>query len=177
MAANKWILDPAHSELLFKVKHLMITTVTGHFKKFTVEAFTQNDDFTTAHNIVFTADVNSVDTNNAQRDEHLLSADFFNADENKQVTFSGTGYEAAKDGFKLTGELVLKGTAKPVTVDVEFGGIVVDGYGQTKAGFTINGKISRKAFGLTWGPVTEAGNVVVGDEVKFHGEIQLIKQD
>jgi polyisoprenoid-binding protein YceI len=176
MAAAKWILDPAHSELLFKVKHLMITTVTGHFKKFTVEAFTQNDDFTTAHNIVFTADVNSVDTNNTQRDEHLKSADFFNADENKQVIFSGTGYEAVEDGFKLTGELVIKGIAKTVIVDVEFGGIVVDGYGQTKAGFTVNGKISRKAFGLTWGAVTEAGNVVVGDEVKYHGEIQLIKQ-
>lgn len=176
MAENKWVLDPAHSELLFKVKHLMITTVTGHFKTFTVEAFTENDDFSTAHGIVFTADVASVDTNNAQRDEHLKSADFFNGDEHKQLKFSGTGYEAAEDGFKLSGELVLKGIAKPVTINVEFGGIVVDGYGQTKAGFTIEGKISRKAFGLTWGAVTEAGNVVVGDEVKFQGEIQLIKQ-
>lgn len=173
---NKWILDPAHSELFFKVKHLMITTVTGYFKKFTVEAFTEGDDFTTVSGIVFTADVDSIDSNNKQRDEHLKSADFLNAQEYKQVHFEGTKYEVAEDDFRLSGKLILRGTAKEVLVNVEFGGIVVDGYGQTKAGFTVSGKINRKDFGLTWGAVTEAGNVVVGDEVKFHGEIQMIKQ-
>lgn len=173
---NKWILDPAHSELFFKVKHLMITTVTGYFKTFTVEAFTEDDDFATASGIVFTADVDSIDSNNKQRDEHLKSAEFLNAEEYRQVQFTGTKYEVADNDFRLSGVLVLRGTTKEVTVNVEFGGIAVDGYGQTKAGFTVSGKINRKDFGLTWGAVTEAGNVVVGDEVKFFGEIQLIKQ-
>jgi polyisoprenoid-binding protein YceI len=174
--ATTWKLDPTHSEIQFKVKHLMITTVTGYFKKFDLEVETEGDDFAKASRIEFTADVDSIDTNNQQRDTHLKSPDFFNADEHGQITFTATDFTNSGDEAKLQGELNIRGISKPTTVKVEFGGIVVDPYGQTKAGFTISGKISRKEFGLTWSAVTEAGQVVVGDEIKIHGEIQLVKQ-
>jgi polyisoprenoid-binding protein YceI len=171
-----WKLDPAHSEIQFKVKHLMITTVTGYFKKFDLEVETASDDFTTASRIEFTADINSIDTNNEQRDTHLKSADFFKAEEFGQLKFTGKKYETDGENAKLHGDLTIRGVSKPLTVNVEFGGIVVDPYGQTKAGFTVSGKISRKEFGLTWSAVTEAGQVVVGDEIRIHAEIQLVKQ-
>ncbi len=175
--AIQWKLDPAHSEIQFKVKHLMITTVTGYFKKFDLNVETETEDFTTAKKIEFTADVNSIDTNNTQRDTHLKSADFFNAAEHAQLQFTGTKYEADGDEAKLHGNLTIRGITKPITVTVDFGGVVVDPYGQTKAGFTVSGKISRKEFGLTWNAVTEAGSVVVSDEIKIHAEVQLVKQE
>ena len=174
--AIKWKIDQAHSEIQFKVKHLMITTVTGYFKKFDLEVDTDSDDFNTARNIRFTADIDSIDTNNAQRDAHLKSADFFDAGSHAQVVFVGKKYESKGEEAKLHGDLTLRGVTKPLTVNVEFGGVVVDPYGQTKAGFTVSGKISRKEFGLTWHAVTEAGQVVVSDEIKIHAEVQLIKQ-
>src|SRR6478735_5026942 len=177
MANVKWAVDPMHSEIQFKVKHLMITTVTGYFQKFNIEAETEDDQFKSAKSVVFTADVNSISTNNEQRDTHLKSADFFHAEEHGEVRFESTNYEnVGGNDYKLHGNLTIKGVTKPVTVDVEFGGIVVDPYGQTKAGFTVTGKISRKEFGLTWNAVTEAGSVVVSDEIKLHAEIQLVKQ-
>lgn len=177
MANVKWVIDPTHSEVQFKVKHLMITTVTGYFAKFNLEAETENEDFTTAKSIVFTADVSTINTNNADRDTHLKSADFFDVEKNKELVFKGKKYEhVSGDTYKLHGDLTIKGVSKPVTVNVDFGGIVVDPYGQTKAGFTITGKINRKDFGLTWSAVTEAGSVVVSDEIKLNCEIQLVKQ-
>lgn len=174
--ATIWKLDPTHSEVQFKVKHLMITTVTGYFQQFDVNVETEGDDFTTASKIEFTADIDSINTNNEQRDTHLKSADFFNAAEHGQLKFVGKKYEGNGDEAKLHGDLTIRGTTKPITVNVEFGGVVVDPYGQTKAGFTISGKISRKDFGLTWNAVTEAGAVVVSDEIRLHAEIQLVKQ-
>jgi polyisoprenoid-binding protein YceI len=176
MATIKWTIDPSHSEIQFKVKHLMITTVTGYFKTFNLIVETDNDNFNTAKKIEFTADIDSVHTNNQQRDTHLKSADFFNAVEHAQLRFTGTKYESNGDDAKLHGDLTIRGITKPITVNVEFGGIVVDPYGQTKAGFTVSGKISRKEFGLTWSAVTEAGSVVVSDEIKIHAEVQLVKQ-
>lgn len=172
----QWKIDPAHSEIQFKVKHLMITTVTGYFREFDLDVTTETDDFNTASSIVFTANINSIDTNNDQRDTHLKSADFFDADNNPQLKFTGKEYKADGDEATLSGELNIRGVNKPITLKVEYGGMVVDPYGQTKAGFTINGKISRKEFGLTWNAVTEAGSVVVSDEIRIHAEIQLIKQ-
>lgn len=171
-----WKIDPAHSEIQFKVKHLMITTVTGYFRKFDLEVETETDDFTTAGRIEFTADVDSVDTNNQQRDTHLKSPDFFNADEHGQLKFVGRKYEANGDSARLHGDLSIRGVTKPITLNVDFAGLVVDPYGQTKAGFTINGKVSRKEFGLTWNAVTEAGQVVVSDDIRLQCEIQLVKQ-
>ena len=174
--ATKWTIDPTHSEVQFKVKHLMITTVTGYFQTFNAEVETEGDDFNTASKIEFTADIDSINTNNEQRDTHLKSADFFNAEEHAQLKFVGNTFEGNGDEAKLHGDLTIRGITKPITLNVELGGIVVDPYGQTKAGFTLTGKISRKEFGLTWSAVTEAGAVVVSDDIRLNAEIQLVKQ-
>ena len=172
-----WKLDPSHSEVQFKVKHLMITTVTGYFKTFDLEVITESgDDFATASKIDFTADINSIDTNNQQRDTHLKSADFFDAENHSHLRFVGKNYQAKDGEGTLEGDLTIRATTKPVTLKIEFGGIVVDPYGQTKAGFTVSGKISRREFGLTWNAVTEAGQVVVSDDIRIHCEIQVVKQ-
>lgn len=175
--AITWKVDPAHTEIQFKVKHLMITTVTGHFKKYDLEVVTENEDFNTASKIEFTADINSIDTNNQQRDSHLKSADFFDAENHGQIKFVGKNYKSSGDEAELNGDLTIRGTTKPIKLKVEYGGTVVDPYGQTKAGFTVNGKISRKEYGLLWNAATEAGQVVVGDEIKIHCEVQIVKQD
>ena len=176
MSTIKWNLDPTHSEITFKVKHLMISTVTGQFKKFNIEGETESNDFSTTKKIEFTADVNSIDTNNEQRDAHLKSADFFKAEEHPQIKFDGKKYEINGSEGTLLGNLTIAGITKPITLDVEFGGIVKDPYGQTKAGFTITGKLSRKEFGITYGSTAETGGVLLGDEIKINAEIQLVKQ-
>lgn len=175
--AIKWKIDSTHSEIQFKVKHLMITTVTGYFRKFDLVVETENEDFNTAKKIHFTADIDSVDTNNDQRDTHLKSPDFFHAEEHGQVTFVGKKYEGKGDEAKLHGDLTIRGITKPITLNVEFGGKVVDPYGQTKAGFNVTGKVSRKEFGLVWNAVTEAGSVVVSDEIRILCEVQLVKHE
>jgi polyisoprenoid-binding protein YceI len=174
--AITWKHDPAHSEIQFKVKHLMITTVTGYFKNYNIEVETETEDFNTAKKIEFTADIDSIDTNNEQRDTHLKSADFFDAENHKQLKFVGSKYEGSGDSVKLHGDLTIRETTKPIALNVEYGGTVVDPYGQTKAGFTVTGKISRKEYGLQWNAVTEAGQIVVSDDIKIHCEVQLIKQ-
>lgn len=176
MAQVKWTLDPMHSEITFKVKHLMISTVTGQFRNFNVVAETAGNDFSQPGNVEATIDVSSIDTNNEQRDGHLKSDDFFSAGKHNQIAFKGTKLDVKGDEGKLHGDLTIKGITKPVVLNVEVGGVVVDPYGQTKAGFTVTGKVSRKEFGLTWNAVTEAGSVVVGDDIKFTAEIQLVKQ-
>lgn len=175
MAQTKWVIDPMHSEIQFKVKHLMITTVTGYFRKFDATAETDGDDFTTAK-INFSADIDSIDTNSEQRDGHLKSADFFDAGSHPQLTFVNGVLEKDGDDYTLKGDLTIRGTVRQVRFKTEFGGTVVDPYGQTKAGFTITGKISRKEFGLTWDQVTETGSIVVSDEVRINAEVQLVKQ-
>jgi polyisoprenoid-binding protein YceI len=178
MYSTKWLSDPAHSEVQFKVRHLMITTVTGYFRKFKVEVETTGDDFTKASRILFTAGINSIDTNNSQRDTHLKSADFFDSGNHPDVKFEGKNFtDRGGQEYLLNGDLTIRGVTKPVTLEVEYGGIVTDPYGQVKAGFTIDGKIRRKDFGLMWDAVTEAGQVVVSNDIKIHAEIQLIKQE
>lgn len=174
--ATKWKIDPAHSEIQFKVKHLMITTVTGYFKTFDLDVETETDDFNTAKKIEFTADIDSIDTNNAQRDAHLKSNDFFNGEQYPLLKFVGKKYEVNGDEGTLQGDLTIREITKPVSLKIEFGGTVVDPWGQQKAGFTVSGKINRKDFNLTWDAVTEAGQVVVSNEIKVHAEVQLIKQ-
>jgi len=154
----------------------MITTVTGYFKTFDCTVETETDDFNSTTSVIFTADVNSIDTNNEQRDTHLKSSEFFDMNKYGQVLFTGTRFDALQSEATLQGNLTIRGVTKPVTLNVDFGGTVVDPYGQQKAGFTISGKISRKEYGLTWNAVTEAGSVVVGDEIKINAEVQLIRQ-
>jgi polyisoprenoid-binding protein YceI len=173
---SKWIIDPSHSEVQFKVKHLVISTVTGSFKEYEGEVESASEDFTDAK-ATFSATVNSIETNAAQRDEHLKSADFFDAANHRQLTFVSTGLEKkGESDYILKGNLTIKKTTKPIELNVEFGGIAKDMYGQTKAGFEITGKIKRQDFGLTWGALTEAGGLVVSDDVKLHLNIQLTKQ-
>ena len=177
MATRTWAIDPTHSEVQFKIKHLMITNVSGSFNIFNAAVSTEEEDFSKA-SITFTADIHSINTGNEQRDGHLKSADFFDAATFPQITFVATGTTLVdNDGsYDMSGDLTIKGVTKNIKLSVEFGGVVQDAYGNTKAGFTINGKINRKDFGLTWSAVTEAGGVVVGDEVKIMSEIQLIEQ-
>jgi len=171
-----WKIDPAHSEVEFKVRHLMITTVTGTFEKFDAEAETETEDFSTLKRVEFTADTGTVFTKNKDRDDHLRSADFFHAEEHPTLRFVSNDFQLSGDKGKLSGEMTIRGTTKPITLDVEIAGIVVDPYGQTKAGISLSGKLSRKEFGLTWDAVTEAGSVVVSDEVRLVAEVQMVKQ-
>lgn len=177
MATRTWAIDPTHSEVHFKIKHLMITNVTGSFNIFQAYVATEEEDFSKA-TISFTADIDSISTGNEQRDSHLKSADFFDAATYPQIKFTATKTESVdNDGsYELYGDLTIRDVTKSIKLDVEFGGVVKDMYGNTKAGFTINGKINRKDFGLTWSAVTEAGGVIVSDEVKIISEIQLIEQ-
>ncbi|WP_026953317.1 YceI family protein [Algoriphagus mannitolivorans] len=174
MSTTKWTIDPTHSEVSFKVKHLVISTVTGYFRKFEGIAESSSEDFDGAA-VSFSADIDTIDTNQSDRDAHLKSPDFFDAANHPKLTFDG---KVAKSGgdYKLVGDLEIRGTKKQVELDVDFGGVVADPYGQTKAGFEIEGKISRKEFGLTWSAVTEAGSVVVSDQVRLHLSVQLVKQ-
>lgn len=177
MAKSKWTLDPTHSEVQFKIRHLMITNVTGEFKNFSADVETEGEDFMTAK-ISFIADVDSVTTKNEQRDGHLKSDDFFNAEKYPQIKFVATKYENVDDdgSYELYGDLTIRGVTKNIKLDVEFGGIIKDPWGNTRAGFTINGKLDRKAFGLKWNAATEAGQFVVSDDVKIHCNVEFIKQ-
>ena len=171
MATTKWALDPMHSEVQFKVKHLVISTVTGSFKSFEGTVTTEGDTFEGAQ-VEFSLDVDSIDTNQEQRDGHLKSPEFFDAEKYPKITFKSTSFT----GDKLTGDLTIKGITKSVTLDVDHGGTATDFYGKLKAGFEVTGKINRKDFGLTWSGVTEAGAVVVGEDVKLIINAQFAKQ-
>jgi polyisoprenoid-binding protein YceI len=173
---TKWAIDPMHSEVSFKVKHLVISTVTGFFKSFEGSLETENDDFSDAK-IEFSLDIASLDTKQTQRDEHLKSPEFFDAAKYPHIKFHSTSFtKTGDDEYKLAGDLTIKDVTKSVTLDAEFGGSANDFYGNTKAGFEITGKINRKEFGLTWDGVTEAGSVVVGEDIKLQINLQLAKQ-
>ncbi len=172
---GKWALDPMHSEVQFKVKHLVISTVTGTFKMFNGSLITENEDFTGA-DISFSLDVNSVDTNQTDRDNHLKSAEFFNAEAYPAISFKSTSFTKSGDDYQLEGHLTVKDVTKPVSLAVEFGGIATDFYGNVKAGFEVTGKINRKEFGLTWDGITEAGAIVVGEDIKLAINVQFAKE-
>lgn len=175
MATTKWALDPTHSELQFKVKHLMITTVTGNIKSFSAELSSEGDDFANAE-ISFSGDINSIDTGNGDRDGHLKSGDFFDAEKFPAITFKSTSVEKDGSDYIVKGDLTIKDVTKPVKLNAEFGGIATDPWGNTKAGFTLSGKINRTEFGLTWNAALETGGVMVSEEVKILGELQFVKQ-
>ncbi len=173
---QKWVIDPAHTEINFKVKHLMITTVTGTFKDYGASIYTTNDDFMTAEVDLY-LNAASVDTGNADRDGHLKSGDFFDVENHKQITFVANTYEAVdNDGsYELYGDLTIKGITKRIKLDVEFGGVIKDPWGNEKAGFTINGKVNRKDWDLNWNAALETGGVLVSDEVRISCEVQLMR--
>lgn len=168
---TKWSIDPAHSEITFKVKHMMISTVTGHFDDFQATVMADGENFKNA-NIAFSAKAASINTKNKDRDAHLKSDDFFNAEKFPELKFVSKSF----DGEQLIGDLTIRDITKEIALDVDFNGVAVDPYGQTKAGFEIKGEINRKDFNLTWNAVTEAGSIVVSDKVKLAVEVQFIKQ-
>lgn len=176
MANTKWSLDPNHSEIGFKIKHLMITNVSGKFDQFEGEVITEGEDFATAQ-IEAKIKTASINTNNAHRDEHLRNSDFFEVEKNPEILFSSTKIEKIdNDNFILYGNLTLKGVTKPVKWNVEYSGLTKDPWGGQRAGFTLVGKINRNDFGLSFNAALETGGVVLGEEVKIHSEVQLVRQ-
>jgi len=174
--ATKWAIDPMHSEIHFKVKHLVISTVTGTFKTFGGDATFDGENFENP-SINFSIDVNSIDTNQPGRDEHLKNEDFFDTAKYPAITFQSTGFSKVKgDLYKLKGNLTMHGVTKEVEVDAEHGGTAKDHYGNLKMGFEVNGVINRKEFGLTYNALTEAGGLALGEDIKMSANIQLVKQ-
>lgn len=171
-----WTIDTAHSEVTFKVKHLVISTVTGKFKSFEGTVESDKEDFSDAK-VKFSVDINSIDTGNEGRDGHLKSPDFFDAEKFPVMSFESISLANKGGGeYEATGNLTIKGVTKQVVLDVEFGGVQKDFYGNTVAGFEVSGKINRQDFGLTWSAVTETGGIVVSDEVKLHVNVEAIKK-
>jgi len=171
---SKWSIDQAHSEIAFKIKHLMISHVKGEFKTFDASIYTNAKDFTTAE-IDLWIDASSIDTGDAKRDEHLKSPDFFDVQNYKQITFTSSNVEKTeKDGnHELWGELTIKGITKNVKLNVQFGGMIIDPWGNEKAGFAVTGKINRNDWGLIWNAPLEAGGLLVSEEVTIQCEIEL----
>ena len=173
---TKWKIDESHSEIGFKVKHLMITNVSGYFTRFTGNMLTSSDDFHDA-TISFEAAADSIDTQNRQRDEHLRNGDFFDAANHPKISFVPKKVKKVDDEqYKLLGELTIKGETHPIELDVVHAGTTIDPYGQTKAGFALKGRLHRADYGLRWNATTEAGGIVLSDEVKLNMEVQLIKE-
>lgn len=173
---TQWVLDPSHSELTFKVKHLMITNVKGEFRKFHASIQSAAEDFSKAR-VTASIDAVSIDTNNSDRDNHLRSADFFDVENFDQITFEGISFSKLdEENYQLKGLLGIKGQNKEVVLDVEFGGFVKDPYGNEKAGFSFNGKFNRKDWGLNWNAALETGGLMVSEEVRVQGEVQFVKQ-
>jgi polyisoprenoid-binding protein YceI len=175
-AKTKWILDPTHSELAFKVRHMMITNVKGDFRKFDAALSSQGLDFSRSA-IDVTVDAASISTGDDQRDGHLKSTEFFEVEKFPTLSFKSTSFRKVDDDeYKLKGFLDIKGVKKEVTLDVEFGGVNKDPWGKEKIGFSVEGKINRKDFGLTWNAALETGGVLVSEEVKILGEVQFVRQ-
>jgi polyisoprenoid-binding protein YceI len=173
---NTWVIDPSHSEIHFKVKHLVIATVTGSFDRFEGSLETESDDFSNA-SITFTADVNSINTNMPDRDTHLKSPDFFDAASHPKLVFKSTGFKKqGESAYKLTGDMTIRGVTREIVLDAELGGTMKDPWGNLKAGFELSGKLNRKDFGLNWNSVTEAGGLVVSEEVRLQLNVELVKQ-
>jgi polyisoprenoid-binding protein YceI len=176
MSKSTWAIDPTHSEIGFKAKHMMFTNVSGKFNTFNATIENEDDQFETSK-INFSADVNSIDTGNTDRDNHLRSGDFFDAEKFPKLSFTATGVSKINEGeYKINGELTIKEVTKNVELQAEYSGLMKDPWGNTKVGLSINGKINRKDFGLTWNAALETGGVLVSEEIKLQAEMQFVKQ-
>tara|TARA_R110000868_G_scaffold111773_2_gene301548 strand:- start:387 stop:935 length:549 start_codon:yes stop_codon:yes gene_type:complete len=169
-----WTIDPIHSLIQFKVKHLAISNVSGNFNDFSGTFITQDEEFNNAK-IYFEINTNSVDTNNSERDIHLKSKTFFNIDKFPKIIFNGI-LQKLEDNFQINGDLTILSITKPIQLQTEFLGIGVGRFNDERAGFEINGKLNRKEYGLNFGLVKDAGSLIVGEEIKLHFDLQLIKQ-
>lgn len=175
MANTQWILDEAHSEIEFKVRHMMVTNVKGSFEKFNVNI--EGDDFTTAP-ISVNIEASSVNTKNEDRDNHLKSDDFFGVETYPTITFVANKVETVSENdYKLTGALTIRDVSKEITMDLNYGGTYTDPWGNSKAGFSLEGKVNRKDFGLNWNAALEAGGVLVGEDIKIAANLEFSKQE
>ncbi|MFI5134055.1 MAG: YceI family protein [Chitinophagales bacterium] len=184
MSTTKWAIDPTHSEIHFKVKHLMVSWVTGSFKQFNATVETEGDDMATAK-VHFTADIDSISTNNEQRDAHLKAGDFFEAEKYPQLVFESeklekitahVGTDGNDEAYKLYGTLTMRGKSKKIVLNVEYGGITQDPWGNTRTGFSVSGKINRKDFGVSFSMVSETGGILLGEEVTISANAEFVKQ-
>jgi polyisoprenoid-binding protein YceI len=174
---TKWAIDSAHTQIEFKVKHLMIANVRGVFKDFDANIYTMGEDFTTLE-INFWINPTSIDTGGKKRDEHLKSSEFFDVEKHKQITFTSDTCKKTdeEDRYELYGNLTIKGVTKQVKLDVRYGGVVKDPWGKERAGFSVTGKINRKDYGLDWNTPLEEGGVILSDDVYINCEVELVKQ-
>ena len=176
MSTTKWIIDPTHSEIGFKVKHMMFTNVSGKFSKFDATIESENNDFENSK-IEFTGAIDSITTGNADRDTHLLSPDFFDAAQFPEIKFSATSFSKINEGeYELVGDLTLHGVTKSINLAAEYGGLMKDPWGNTKMAFSLEGKINRKDWGLNWNSALETGGVLVSEEVRLNIELQFLQQ-
>jgi polyisoprenoid-binding protein YceI len=172
---KKFVLDPLHSDVSFKIKHLMISNVTGQFSKFDATMESESEDFSDAK-MWFQADVASINTNIADRDNHLRSADFFDVENHPHMTFNSTSVEKNGDSYIISGDLTIRGVAKPIQLNGKYNGSDVDAYGQTKYGFELEGVLNRKDWGLTFNLEGGKGSLIIGDEVRLNIGIQMMEQ-
>ncbi|MCK8141685.1 YceI family protein [Flavobacterium sp. I-SCBP12n] len=171
--SKKWVIDPMHSDVLFKIKYLVISTVTGSFKKFEGNFITEGNDFSNAK-VNFTIDVKSIDTNQSQRDEHLQSGDFFEAEKYPEITFESTSFVKKNEtDYKMIGNLTMKGVTKSVELNVEYGGSSDNGHNVLKHGFEVTGTVNRIEFGMTWNRLTDTGGLGLSEDIKLIANIQI----
>lgn len=167
------VIDPAHSKIQFKVKHLMISNVLGSFKKFEGSASMIENDFSSTK-VSLSIYTDSIDTEAADRDAHLKSADFFDAENFPKIEFEGKGMtQKDEDNFELAGNLTIKGITKPISLSVEYGGLMTDPWGNKKAGYSVTGEINRKDWGMGWNAALEAGGVLVGEKIKIMCDVEF----
>jgi polyisoprenoid-binding protein YceI len=173
MKMNTWTLDPAHSQIEFAVKHMMVTTVRGQFRKFSVDVEFDEEN-PERSSVAAHIEASSIDTGMEARDAHLRSGDFFDAETFPELTFRSTKIEAGGDGYRITGDLTIRGVTRPVTLDAEIGGVVPNLQGGRRAAFAATTKISRKAWGLTWNVALESGGLLVGDDIKISLDVAVV---
>ncbi|GAB6984543.1 YceI family protein [Nocardioides pyridinolyticus] len=172
--SGDYTIDPTHTRIGFSARHAMVTTVRGQFKEF---AGTAHVDAANPENsrVNLTVQTASIDTGVADRDAHLKSADFFSADENKEITFSSTKVERDGEDWVVTGDLTINGVTKSVTVPFEFTGSAQDPFGNLRIGFEGGATINRKDYGVTWNAALETGGVLVSDKVKLEFDVSAIR--
>ncbi|ESU23253.1 hypothetical protein FEDK69T_14070 [Flavobacterium enshiense DK69] len=176
MATTKWIIDPIHSEVTFRVKHMMFTNLSGRFSSFDVNIITEDDDFSKAV-IEFYVDAGSVDTRSPDRDNHLKSADFFNVEKYPKITFKVSSFtKVDNENYELAGDLTIRDVTKFVKLPAQFSGLMTDPWGTTKVGINIFGEVDRNDWGLKWNSPLDNGGFLLSDIVKFDIEIQLVRQ-
>lgn len=177
MSTIKWQLDPAHSEFQFKARHMVVSSVSGKFERFHVTAETEGDNLESAK-IIARVETDSINTGTKDRDKHLRSDDFFNAEKFPEIVFKSTSFEKKNDEeYTLKGDLTIRDITKPITLDVEYGGKIKDPYGNQRMGFTVTGKLSRKEYGLKWNELIESGGAIVGDTIKIDCHVEFIHKD